>query len=223
MKKAFYYLLGLCAIAACYWFVATKLDLPLTLTHKTDSLSSIQKKIQNGDLIFHTSRSAQSKAIQLATHSRYSHCGILYKVNDSWMVFEAVQPVKLTPLAKWINRGKDQKYVVKRLKNHNLLSASVLSKIKKEGNEFMGKAYDITFEWSDEKIYCCELIWKIYKRALGIELGQLQTLNEFDLSNNQVQQIMRKRYGNHIPLQEKVISPERIYNSNLLTTVVSTY
>jgi hypothetical protein len=32
---------------------------------------------RNGDIIFHTSRSAQSVAIQLATQSRYSHMGIV--------------------------------------------------------------------------------------------------------------------------------------------------
>jgi hypothetical protein len=36
-----------------------------------------QMQFRNGDIIFHTSTSDQSKAIQLATNSRYSHCGII--------------------------------------------------------------------------------------------------------------------------------------------------
>ncbi|MES2797692.1 MAG: hypothetical protein V4683_17115 [Bacteroidota bacterium] len=36
-------------------------------------------EIKNGDLIFQTSLSGQSKAIQLATNSKYSHCGLIYK------------------------------------------------------------------------------------------------------------------------------------------------
>ena len=39
----------------------------------------INTKIKDGDLIFQTSLSQQSKAIQLATKSKYSHCGIIYK------------------------------------------------------------------------------------------------------------------------------------------------
>jgi hypothetical protein len=54
--------------------------------------------IQNGDIIFQTSLSTQSKAIQLATNSPYSHCGIIYKDGEKFYVFEAVQPVKKTPL-----------------------------------------------------------------------------------------------------------------------------
>lgn len=42
---------------------------------------------KDGDLIFQTSLSAQSMAIQLATHSSYSHCGILFKEDGEWWVF----------------------------------------------------------------------------------------------------------------------------------------
>ena len=74
-----------------------------------------------GDIIFHTSKSSQSKAIQLATSSKYSHVGILFFINNAWTVLEAVQPVKLTPLNEWIQRGVNQEFVVKRLKERNNL------------------------------------------------------------------------------------------------------
>jgi uncharacterized protein YcfL len=46
--------------------------------------------LKDGDIIFQTSQSAQSKAIQAATHSKYSHCGIIYKEGSNYFVFEAV-------------------------------------------------------------------------------------------------------------------------------------
>ena len=58
--------------------------------------AQIAPQLRDGDLIFHTSLSAQSRAIQLATHSPYSRCGIAYKKGKNWQVFKAVQPVKLT-------------------------------------------------------------------------------------------------------------------------------
>ena len=67
--------------------------------------ASVAPQLRDGDLIFHTSQSAQSRAIQLATHSAWSHCGIVYKHGATWQVFEAVQPVKLTSLAEWVARG----------------------------------------------------------------------------------------------------------------------
>jgi hypothetical protein len=57
-----------------------------------------QDEIQSGDIIFQTSLSEQSKAIQLATKSEYSHCGIIFKEGNDYYVFEAIQPVKRTPI-----------------------------------------------------------------------------------------------------------------------------
>ena len=93
--------------------------------------------------------------------------------------------------------------------------------MKEIAEDFIGKNYDKTFEWSDEKIYCSELIWKIYQRATGLEIGKLQKLSDLDLTNEVVKSIMKKRYGNKIPLSETVISPESIFESALLSTVIS--
>jgi uncharacterized protein YycO len=181
-----------------------------------------QDEIKNGDLIFQTSLSPQSKAIQLATKSKYSHCGLIYKDGNNFYVFEAVQPVKRTPLDKWIARGQDGKYVIKRLKNADqVLTPTTLTKMRQVGDQFKGKNYDLTFEWSDNKIYCSELIWKIYQRATGIEIGKLEKLSDFDLTNEAVKKIMKERYGDNIPSEEIVISPASIFDSELLTTVKS--
>jgi uncharacterized protein YycO len=179
-------------------------------------------EIKNGDLIFQTSLSRQSKAIQLATKSKYSHCGLIYKEGNKFYVFEAVQPVKRTTLDKWIARGQDGKYVIKRLKNADQsLTPEALRKMKQVGNQFNGKNYDLTFEWSDDKMYCSELIWKIYQRATGIEIGKLEKLSDFDLTNEAVKQKVKERYGDKIPTNEIVISPAAIFDSELLTTVKS--
>lgn len=177
-------------------------------------------EIKNGDLIFQTSLSGQSKAIQLATGSKYSHCGIIYIENGQYFVFEAVQPVKTTPLDKWIARGENGHYVIKRLKNaEKVLTSETLVKLKAEGKRFLGKNYDLSFEWSDDKIYCSELIWKIYQRATGIEIGKLEKLSDFDLLNEIVKQKLIERYGDNIPKDEIVISPVSIFDSEFLITI----
>lgn len=183
---------------------------------------TLNQELQNGDIIFQTSLSSQSKAIQLATKSKYSHCGIVFKEGSKYYVFEAVQPVKKTKLENWIARGENGKFVIKRLKNSNIvLTKANLQKMKDVSSRFNGKNYDLTFEWSDNKIYCSELIWKVYKRALDIELCSLQKLSDFDLSNKSVQNKLRERYGNKIPMEEPVVSPVGIFESPLLTTIKS--
>ena len=68
--------------------------------------------------------------------------------------------------------------------------------MKHEGEKFKGKKYDIKFEWDDNKIYCSELIWKVYQRSTGIELCKLGKLKDFDFSKPTVKQILK---NNTIP------------------------
>lgn len=179
-------------------------------------------RVQEGDIIFHTSRSAQSLAIQQATGSRYSHMGIILLRDGKPYVFEAVATVKFTPLAAWIDRGEKKHFVVKRLKNaEQILTAPMQSRLRQQALRFAGKPYDSLFSWSDEKLYCSELVWKIYDRALGIHIGKLQKVREFNFSAPAVQQKLRERYGTRIPWNESVISPGAMFESPKLVTVMS--
>ncbi|PID55634.1 hypothetical protein CSB45_15075 [candidate division KSB3 bacterium] len=174
----------------------------------------------NGDIIFQTSLSRQSIAIQQATNSKYSHVGIVYLKNNNAFVYEAVEPVKLTPLKKWIAQGKGKHFSVKRLANaENILTEKAVQRLLQVGKIFEGKQYDLYFEWSDETIYCSELVWKIYKRALNIEVGNLQKMDEFNFSDPLVQQKVHERFGDSLPEDEIVISPAAIFSSNNLVTI----
>ena len=185
-------------------------------------IEPIKEDFQEGDIIFQTSKSNQSKAIQFATKSKYSHMGIIYFENEQPYVYEATQPVKLTPMQKWIDRGEDALFVVKRLKDADIiLTKEVKTKMKQVGQQYKGKDYDIYFGWSDDRIYCSELVWKIYKQACGIEVGKLEKLQDFDLTSKAVKEKLMERYGGKIPLEENVISPESIYQSDKLVTVFS--
>lgn len=175
---------------------------------------------RNGDIIFQTSLSNQSKAIQVATHSPYSHMGLVYVNDGKAYVFEASKTVKQTPFAEWTKRGDKGRYVVKRLKNaDDYLTSENLIKMKNIGKKYGGKPYDLYFEWTDERIYCSELVWKIFNQALNFEIGDLQELSDFDLSTSIVKSKLQERYGNQVPLHEKVISLESMFRSDYLFTV----
>lgn len=179
-------------------------------------------EIKDGDIIFHESVSSQGTELKLATGSRYTHMGIIRKKDGKYFVLEAVYPVSFTPMNKFIARGKDRHYIIKRLKNSSsILTPAVLRKMEDTGRGFIGKKYDSLFQWSDDRIYCSELVWKIYKRAAGIEIGELQKYRDFDLSHPKVKALLKKRFGSReIPLDETVISPVQMFNSPLLETVI---
>lgn len=177
--------------------------------------------LKSGDIIFHTSKSSQSLALQLAMRSPHSHMGLILIRHGKPFVFEASKNVRYTPLKEWVERGEEGKYVVKRLRNDSLLNEQGLARVFTLATEYLDKPYDPYFEWSDDRIYCSELVWKIYYRAFGIEIGDFQTFREFDLSHPIVKAKLEERFGVTVPMDEKVISPSAMFNSNLLATVRS--
>jgi hypothetical protein len=177
-------------------------------------------QLHNGDIIFQISRSSQSAAIQIATHSKYSHMGMIFFKDGKPYVFEAVRTVQYTPLKQWIDGGDGGHYVIKRLRNADkVMTPQAIEKLKSVAENFQGKPYDLIFEWSDDHIYCSELVWKIYDRGISIQVGQLKKLRDFDLSNDAVKKKMKERYGDQIPLNEMVISPGDMFSSELLKTI----
>ena len=176
-------------------------------------------ELKNGDIIFQTSKSSQSRAIQIASKSIYSHVGIIYTNDNEHYVFEASSKVKLTPLDKWINNGVDGKYVVKRIKDsEKILTQNTLKNMKSVGENFKGKNYDKYFNWSDNELYCSELVWKIYKKAVKIELGKLEKISDLNLNKEVIDQL-NIRYKGKVPYNELLITPAQIFNSDKLITI----
>jgi Permuted papain-like amidase enzyme, YaeF/YiiX, C92 family len=101
-----------------------------------------------------------------------------------------------------------------------VLDPTALKGLREQARRFEGRAYDLTFEWSDDRMYCSELVWKLYDRALGIQIGAQQKQREFNLSDPVVTAKMRQRYGTSVPLDETVVSPNAMFDSPLLATVL---
>lgn len=180
-----------------------------------------EPEFRNGDIIFQRSNSSQCEAITAATRSRYTHVGIVLFENGQPYVFEAIQPVTKTPLTEWIKRGENKHFVLKRLdpEKHTLTPKEV-ENLKDAFDSFQGKDYDWQFGWSDDRIYCSELVWKIYRNALKLELCPLRQLRDFDLDHPSVQKLMQERYGDNFPYTMEAVSPADLFNSPLLRTVV---
>jgi hypothetical protein len=64
-----------------------------------------------------------------------------------------------------------------------------------------------------------ELVWKIYQRGLGIELTEPIPIADFDLGHPEVRTVVRSRWPQGLPSDQKVVSPAAIFESELLETV----
>jgi uncharacterized protein YycO len=187
---------------------------------KPAHIALVKGELTDGDIIFQTNSSDFSNAIKLATHSKYSHCGIIFRWQGKKYVCEAVQPVGIKLLDDWISLGDSSHYIVKRLQNaFDVLTPEACCKMVETGKSFLGKNYDNVFGWEDDRIYCSELVWKIFQRGTNTEIGKLKLLKDFDLTSELVKAELHKHYNQNIPYDETVISPEDIFKSPLLITV----
>lgn len=176
--------------------------------------------LRDGDILFQDFPSSQNEAIKIATQSEYSHCGVVFFEGDRPMVWEAVQPVTITPLDEWIGRSADSHYVAMRLtEREEVLTVGAIEAMKNYGRSMMGRDYDMLFDWSDEQFYCSELVWKIFAEGASIELCQPRQMSEYALDNPIVRMKLQERYGDKVPFDQNVVAPSDIYNSSLLEVV----
>lgn len=178
--------------------------------------------LKEGDVIFQSSNSGQSLAIQISTESKYSHVGIIFKEEGEWMVFEAIQPVVKTPLQEFINRGDGGFFAISRFKEEGQVSEEKIAVMKEFFDEVEGKNYDIYFSWSDKAWYCSELVWKMYDAA-GIQISDYEKFGDFKLDHPVVQKIVKDRFPKGAPLDETVITPKGIHASDKMKEVYSNY
>lgn len=171
-----------------------------------------------GDIVFQQSISPQCEAIQCATHSPWTHVGVVLKHEGQWMVLEAIHPVSYTPVEEFMERSQG-KVLVKRLKDTSALTPEVLRCMHAYGEANEGKYYDMEFGWSDERLYCSELVYKLYMSCTGLSVGKPQPLSAFDLSHPVVQETLEERYDAQIPLNELMIAPGAMADSPLLVTL----
>lgn len=171
------------------------------------------ESVQPGDVIFHRSRSAQSRIIQEVTGSPWSHVGVVFEREGALWVLEAVQPVKWTILPEWIRRGRGAEFTIRRPREP--LSDESLNTLRESGERFLGRPYDARFEWDERSIYCSELVWLMFDQALGLQLSEPQQWRDLTLSRG-ARRLARRRLGRLPPSDSLIVTPVAILDSEAL-------
>ena len=178
-----------------------------TLTAQTGAVGEVRE----GDVIFQTSQSEQSPLIQIGTRSKISHCGIIVMRGGKPYVLETLRTLVLTPLDKFIVRGEEGKYWIKRSKKEN---------IKIRYSNYLGKRYDLAFKFDNGRYYCSELVYDIYKKQLGIELAEPRQVKDYlILFTDRLPKIKRAMKRRGISKKQYAIAPVDIFNSGHLESV----
>ena len=203
MKKTLY-ILGIVLIVIALPFMQIAKE---TLTAETGTVSEVRE----GDVIFQTSKSQQSPLIQIGTRSKITHCGIIVMRGGKPYVLETLKTLVLTPLDKFIARGEEGKYWIKRSSKEN---------IKIKYAKYLGRPYDLAFKFDNGRFYCSELVYDIYQKQLGIELAEPRQVKDYlILFTDRLPKLRRSMKRRGISKEQYAIAPVDIFNSEYLESV----
>ena len=90
------------------------------------------------------------------------------------------------------------------------ISSEQKNLLRQEVNSWMGRSYDIFFEWSDDLIYCSELVYKTYLKATGVEIGLVQKFRDLKLDGPYAKALIERRLkekGRPLDLEEAIVTP----------------
>lgn len=199
-----------------FYFAPNSYALSVVKSKAIDYTKNID--VQHGDFIFQHLPGSLTQMIVDVSEGQYSHCGIIVNKRGRYYVLEAIGPVRETPLHEWISRGiKDQFSVVRLRKEYR----GDIPEIIKAAYKYLGKPYDIQYEFDDEKIYCSELIYKAALEGAGIELGDIRKLG--DMKWQDYEGMIREISGGNLPLDRLMITPDAVVLADQVQTIHSSF
>ncbi|MCU0445774.1 MAG: hypothetical protein MUE85_12745 [Microscillaceae bacterium] len=154
---------------------------------------SLRETVKSGDILFYSGEDEVSKLIRWATHSIWSHVGIIVKIDNlkRILLLESVESmgVRLIPVSKYIKNVEeyadeekfDARLVIAR---HNQLTPAKIKKMLSFGIDQITRPYDhheiqriiqriIAGEGKadrDRAFMCSELVYECFK-SVGIEIA----------------------------------------------------
>lgn len=198
-------------IILCIILLVTMLPFVSIIAEIYTARTGMVQDVREGDVIFQTSPSKQSPLIQIATRSKISHCGIIVMKNEKPYVLETLETLVVTPLDKFIARGKDGKYWLKRSEKEN---------VRIKYKNYLGKPYDKAFKFNNGKFYCSELVYDVYKNQLGIELCEPRKVADYMLPGiKYLSSIKKELIERRISLEQYAVAPVDVFNSKKLKSV----
>ena len=192
---------------------------PLSASQKTAlQIDSLKKIAKDGDLVVRLTDDLVSEQVKLINEKdkRYSHAGIIFKINDTLKVYN-ISPdsadrdeIKIEPLDSFINPEKNISCALYRY----VLSHKEIQSLKNTLDSFKSKS--VTFDWhynlaTDDKMYCAELIDK------GLAIA---TNNRLKIKQTYIPVNMR-RLVYHFFKKEKV--PVKVIDERKIITIDNLY
>lgn len=182
----------------------------------------VSDSLKEGDVLFISINAFLYIQVALGTGSWSSHTGFAIKEQNQWLIVESKVPfVTKTPLRKFLSRTCNGEVMVRRLKQAP--TDVEIKNLKTAAEKRMGAIYHLGFKYNSDRQFCSKFIHQVFKEALGVELGKIQTLEQLLEENPQASVgFWRCWYFGFIPWQRKTLTPASQIADPTLDTILST-
>ena len=176
------------------------------LRKKSKELKELKETLQTGDLIFQYTNTRVARVTEAITKSPITHVGIVIVENKKVRVLEASSKVKYTSLKSFLLKSKNGWVAVR--KPAKELTEKQMESLRLEAKKWIGKPYDSQFSWGDDKIYCTELVYKMYEN-IGLKISALEKVSvilEDNEDNVMLNKYIKKVYGSKHKIKKRDIN-----------------
>ncbi|WP_432473661.1 YiiX/YebB-like N1pC/P60 family cysteine hydrolase [Amphritea sp. HPY] len=193
---------------------------------KKQQLDTLEQQVgaslKEGDVLFISIDAFLYKQVARGTGSWSSHVGFAIKEQNQWLVVESKVPfVTKTPLRKFLSRTCNNEVMVRRLKQAP--TDAEIQKLKTAAEKRIGAIYHLGFKYNSDRQFCSKFVHQVFKEAIGVELGKIQTLEQLLEENPQASVgFWRCWYFGFIPWQRKTLTPASQIADPTLNTILST-
>lgn len=170
-------------------------------------------KYETGDIVFTCIGARLFGQISAASKCWSNHVGIIIGHDgDDYLVAESRVPLStITTLSRFIERSTDQRYGVRRLAG-GLTAEQKLALVEKVPGR-LHKFYHTGFKYESSRQFCSKFVFDIYKEALCIPVGEIETFGELLNSNPNAKLTFWKFWFlGSIPWERKTVTPASLWH-----------
>lgn len=178
------------------------------------------EKYETGDIVFICIGAALFSQISAAQQSWCNHVGIIFGHNgDDYLVAESRVPLStVTTLSLFIQRSAGQRYAVRRLCGG--LTVEQKLAIVEQVPARLNKFYHTGFKYESSRQFCSKFVFDIYKDALSIPIGNVETFEALLHSNPNAKLTFWKLWFlGSIPWERKTVTPASLWQHPNLVLV----
>jgi hypothetical protein len=182
----------------------------------------VTAQLKEGDILFISINSFLYKQVAQGTGSWCSHVGFAIQEKGKWYVLESAVPtVRKTPLHKFLKRTCNNEFALRRLPSE--LTTTQVLKLKSAADKRMGRWYHLGFNFDSTRQFCSKFVHQVFKDALNISVGKVETLQELIETNPQANlTFWRAWYLGFIPWKRRTITPSSLLVDPQLDTIICT-